>query len=171
MSHTLTPNEAVIVRLYNAFARGNGDEMAAMYHPDARFSDPVFQDLRGPRPGHMWRMLTSRAKDLTVEVSDIVADEHTGSAHWEAVYTFSTGRKVHNKIDATFRFEEGRIIEHTDRFDLWAWSRMALGFPGVILGWSPIIQNKIRTQAMQSLEQWEAKNAQAAATEPAAQAG
>jgi ketosteroid isomerase-like protein len=162
MSQTLTPNEAVIVRFYNAFARGNGEEMAGLYHPDVRFSDPVFQDLQGVRAGNMWRMLTSRARDLEVEVSDIFADEHTGRAHWEAKYTFSTGRKVHNKIDATFRFDGGRIIEHTDKFDLWAWSRMALGVPGVLLGWSPIIQGRIRSQALDSLAAWEAKQADAA---------
>ena len=39
----------------------------------------------------------------------------TGRAHWEADYTFSsTGRKVHNVIDATFEFEGGLIRAHRD---------------------------------------------------------
>ncbi len=40
-----------------------------------------------------------------------------GSARWEAVYPFSeTGRIVHNRIRAEFRFRDGKIIEHRDHF-------------------------------------------------------
>ena len=55
------------------------------------------------------------------------------SAHWEAHYLFSaTGRKVLNRIDAEFEFDHaGLIVRHRDRFDFWAWSRQALGLPGV----------------------------------------
>ena len=63
-----------------------------------------------------------------------------------------------NRIDASFRFEDGKIIEHTDVFDLWAWSRMALGLPGVLLGWSPIVRNKVRGQAGGQLERFMSKN-------------
>ena len=42
------PNDELIQRFYSAFARGDGDTMAACYTPDARFSDPVFTDLSNP---------------------------------------------------------------------------------------------------------------------------
>ena len=86
------PNDELIVRFYDAFARGDGDAMAACYAPGARFSDPVFTDLRGEEPGAMWRMLTGRAKDLEVRLAEHEADAERGSAHWLADYTFSTGR-------------------------------------------------------------------------------
>ena len=35
------PNEELIERFYSAFARGDGDAMAACYAPGARFSDPA----------------------------------------------------------------------------------------------------------------------------------
>ena len=42
---------------------------------------------------------------------------------------------------------DGRIARHEDRFDLYAWSRQALGVPGMLLGWAPLVQNRIRRQA------------------------
>jgi len=37
----------VIARFYDAFARGDGTEMASCYTPDATFDDPAFPGLRG----------------------------------------------------------------------------------------------------------------------------
>ena len=83
----------------------------------------------------MWRMLAGRAADLRVESSAFTASDTTGSAHWEAWYTFTaTGRPVHNVIDAEFAFAGGGITRHVDRFDLYRWSRQALGARGVLLG-------------------------------------
>jgi hypothetical protein len=47
--------------------------MAAAYAPTARFSDPVFQVLTGPRIGAMWRMLCERATDLRVACGPVRA--------------------------------------------------------------------------------------------------
>lgn len=151
-------NAELIQRFYAAFAAKDGEAMAACYHERARFSDPVFRDLKGAEAGDMWRMLTSRATDLVVEASNITADDTQGAAHWEAHYTFSaTGRKVHNKIDASFRFADGLIIEHIDTFDLYRWTRMALGPAGLLLGWTPMVKNKVRGQARDQLERFIAK--------------
>ncbi len=151
-------NAELIQRFYTAFAAKDGEGMAACYHERVRFSDPVFPELKGAEAGDMWRMLTSRAADLVIEASDITADDTRGAAHWEAHYTFSaTGRKVHNKIDASFRFQDGLIIEHVDTFDLYRWTRMALGATGLVLGWTPMVKNKVRGQARAQLERFIAK--------------
>lgn len=126
--------------------------MVTCYTPDVRFSDPVFPDLVGERANGMWRMLVSRGKDLRLEFRDVRADERGGSAHWEAWYTFSaTGRPVHNVIEASFTFRDGLIATHTDRFDLYRWSRQALGAKGALLGWTPFVQGAIRRQADRAL--------------------
>ena len=139
--------------LYSAFARRDAETMVSLYHPEAHFSDPTFPNLRGPEVGMMWRMLCARGKDLKIEHSNVRVNGDRGSAHWEAWYTFSgTGRKVHNVIDATFRFEGDWIIDHSDVFSLWRWSRQALGPIGLVLGWSPLVRSKVRAQARQLLE-------------------
>lgn len=150
-------NTAQIERFYAAFDRSDGDEMAACYTADVKFSDPVFPDLRGKQAGDMWRMLTEPDGDLRVELHEHEADETTGSAHWIARYTFTqTGRFVINDVQATFRFENGLIAEHTDNFDFHRWSRQALGPPGLLLGWTPILRNAVRKKAGARLEAFSA---------------
>ena len=149
------PNAVLLAGFYNAFAARDGKAMASAYTPDAYFSDPVFTDLHGREVGAMWKMLCARATDLRVEARDISADDRTGKAHWEAWYTFTkTGRPVHNVIDATFAFRDGRIATHRDAFDLWRWSAQALGTSGKLLGWSPIIQGAVRRQAKEGLAKY-----------------
>ena len=146
------PNAQVITRFYEAFAVRDAETMARCYHRDVEFSDPVFPNLKGDAAGDMWRMLAARATDLVVRFDVKSADDQRGEAHWDADYTFTkTGRKVSNRIDAQFEFQDGLIRRHRDRFDLWRWSRMALGAPGLLLGWSPLLRNKVRHQAATGL--------------------
>lgn len=129
--------------------------MAACYAPDAHFSDPVFQNLRGEEPGGMWKMLTSRAEDLRIDLVEHDADETTGSARWVADYTFTqTGRPVHNDVRASFRFADGLITEHEDHFGFHAWTRQALGVSGLLLGWSPVVQGPVRRRARAGLDEF-----------------
>ncbi|MGI8920064.1 MAG: nuclear transport factor 2 family protein [Solirubrobacteraceae bacterium] len=148
------PNDELIERFYAAFARHDGDSMAACYAPGARFSDPAFGDLRGEEPGAMWRMLVGRAEDLVVKLAEHEAGAERGSAHWLADYTFSTGRKVHNDVRAEFRFEDGLIAEHRDSFSFYAWARQALGPVGLALGWTPIVRAKVQRQARAGLDEF-----------------
>ena len=159
-------NASLIERFYQAFQQQDAEAMAACYHPEVVFNDPVFKDLRGERAGNMWRMLCGRATDLKVTFSDVSADDATGRAHWEATYTFgATGNVVHNVIDAAFTFEDGLIRTPTDTFDLWRWAGMALGMKGKLLGWAPPVQGAVRKQALAQLVRFEEKRAANAASE------
>jgi ketosteroid isomerase-like protein len=149
------PNAALLQRFYEAFDRRDAAAMGACYTDDVRFEDPAFGLLVGEQARGMWRMLCERGKDLRVVASGIEADDMCGSAHWDATYTFSqTGRKVLNRIDAQFEFRDGLICAHRDRFDFWRWSRQALGAPGLLLGWTPLLQNKVRAQARANLDRY-----------------
>lgn len=146
------PNAELIRTFYTAFQKLDAETMAQCYAPQIHFSDPVFTNLRGVEAANMWRMLCSRAVDFSLRFDDIAADDRHGRAHWVATYTFTqSGRQVVNDIAAEFEFVEGKIVRHQDRFDLWKWSRQALGVPGFLLGWTPLIQNKIRAQAAKGL--------------------
>jgi len=149
-------NTDLIERFYRAFQQRDGDTMATCYDPNATFRDPVFS-LTGAHIGAMWKMLCSRGADLRVEFDSVAADASTGSAHWQAWYTFSTtGRPVHNIVRARFRFAGSLIAEHVDEFDFWRWSRQALGPAGALLGWTPILRRKVQAQAARTLERYEA---------------
>jgi ketosteroid isomerase-like protein len=151
---------AVITSFYEAFARKDGEAMAAAYADDVRFSDPVFTELRGERARNMWRMFCERGIDLEVTFRDVTFDDakKTGTAHWDATYTFAlTKKRVHNAIDAAFVFRDGKIVEHVDTFDLRRWCGMALGIPGKLFGWAPFLHTKLRKTAGKTLDDWAAK--------------
>jgi ketosteroid isomerase-like protein len=152
-------NELVIETFYKAFQKRDYQTMNSCYADNIEFSDAVFTGLKGNQAKSMWKMLCERGKDLEITFSGISADDKKGKAHWEAVYTFSqTGKKVHNVIDATFEFSQGKITKHQDSFDLWRWASMALGLKGQLLGWLPPVQGAIRKQANKTLEAFMQKN-------------
>ncbi len=145
-------NAQVITDFYTAFQKRDYAAMNASYHKDLHFKDEVF-DLHGKEAPAMWHMLCERGTDLEVTFSDISANGETGKAYWEAIYTFSQSkRKVHNKVHASFRFKDGKIIEHIDQFNFWAWTRMALGTAGMLLGWTGFLRTKVQTTAGKSLK-------------------
>ena len=147
-------NLRTIEALYAALDRGDGEAMAALYAPQATFTDPVFVGLSDGEPGDMWRMLTSRAQDMSVELVGRDAEDDRGTAHWVARYTFGqTGRPVVNDVRSLFRFDgTGRIVDQQDDFDFWRWARQALGRSGLLLGWTPVLQHQVRDRARAGLE-------------------
>jgi ketosteroid isomerase-like protein len=159
-----TPSKDLITSFYGAFGECDGASMTACYAADASFSDPVFVGLRAREVGGMWRMLTSQATDLRIELLDHGVDGERGSAHWQARYTFSqTGRPVVNDVRARFRFADGLISEHVDEFDFYRWARQALGTQGLLLGWTPLLRSAVRKRARASLRQFIEQESQGSA--------
>ena len=149
---TVEANNQLIERFYEAFGRCDGEAMTACYAPGAHFRDPAFGDLEGDDVGAMWRMLTGRATDLKIELHEHEAGEETGTAHWIARYTFSTGRPVVNDIRASFRFADGLIADHVDDFDFHRWARQALGPTGTLVAIVPPMRSAARRKARSQLD-------------------
>ncbi len=148
-------NKELIETFYNGLSERNAEKMISCYHKDIVFEDPGFGKLKGDRAKKMWQMLCKNGKDLKVEFSDVKANDNIGSAHWEAWYTFSqTGRKVHNKIDAEFEFLDGKIIKHTDYFNLHRWASHAIGWKGKLLGGTNFFKKKLHQQTNRLLDKF-----------------
>jgi ketosteroid isomerase-like protein len=153
------PNAELIERFYRAFQDVDAEAMAACYARDIRFEDPVFGVLRGREVGDMWRMLLARAEDFSLTYTDIKATGQTVTANCVATYRFSrTRRTVANEISSRFAIRDGEIVEQTDSFDLWRWSRQALGLKGWLLGGTSIVQNRIRGDARKGLAEFRRKS-------------
>ncbi len=147
--------EELLHRFYQAFNRRDAEAMAGCYHREVVFSDPVFPELRGERAGHMWRMLCQQAKRLEITHRIVSATADSAQVHWEARYPFSAAqRPVHNVVEASFELRDGLIVRHRDQFDFFRWSRQALGLPGLLLGWSPLLQRMVQLQAGRGLDAW-----------------
>jgi ketosteroid isomerase-like protein len=149
------PHAQIITAFYTAFQARDALAMAHCYHPEVCFHDEVFPELHGPAAAAMWQMLIARGRELSLVFDDVWADGASGRAHWVATYPFSkTGRIVVNDVRAEFTFRDGLIVAHTDRFDFWRWSRMALGPAGLLLGWSTALRSKVQAQGAQALAEW-----------------
>ena len=156
------PNAELVTSFYSAWRAGDHETMARCYADSARFSDPVFPDLDADRTRAMWRMFCVSNNEIAVSFGAVEADGERGSANWEASYAFpKTGRQVHNKISASFEFENGLIVRHVDLFDFYRWSRMALGPTGFLLGWTPMVRRRVQAQAAAQLSRFQAEEARA----------
>ena len=147
----------LIDTFYTSLANQNGDAMAACYHDQAVFEDPAFGELNADDARDMWRMLCASGTDLSVRHTILDDSDTSATVNWIADYTFSaTGRSVTNDVTANLRFQDGLIVDHRDHFDFWKWSRQALGAPGLLLGWTPILKSKVRATTRSNLDEFQA---------------
>lgn len=148
-------NQKIIHEFYSAFQKKDAETMLRFYSPEIRFEDPAFGLLKEPYVSAMWKMLCASATDLKIDFEILSSDEDSVEAYWEASYTFkATGRKVFNKIHAHFVFKDRMIIEHKDTFDLYKWSKQALGWKGYLIGFTTYFKRKLNTQTRKMLDKF-----------------
>jgi ketosteroid isomerase-like protein len=148
-----------MTKFYTAFQQRDYRTMNECYAEDIVFSDPVFGLLKGEQVKAMWEMLCKNAKDLSIEFSDPRSVDEYGNCEWIAVYTFTkTKRKVVNRIKAYMKFANGKIVEHSDAFSLYEWTKQAFGIQGLLFGWSGFMQHRIHHSAKKSLLQFMNRN-------------
>lgn len=121
------------MRFYDALSRRDGETMASLYAPDARFEDEIYR-LEGADVGKMWTGLMRKAKTLTVSYTIARSGNGTGTVEWTARYIYPGGGPVVNVILSELELEDGRIVAQRDRFDFRRWAAQALGTPGRLFG-------------------------------------
>ena len=101
----------------------------------------------------MWEMLlTSKKGELKVSYKIARVSDKKGKVNWVAEYHFGkNNRKVINNVSGEFKFEDGKIIEHIDTFNLWKWSKQAMGTLGYLIGWTPLMKKKIQKSTNKKL--------------------
>lgn len=146
--------EKLLNRFFTSFQRGDAKGMCSCYHEKATFTDPAFGQLNRKQVDGMWTMLLSRKEsDISIEFFDIEANPESGEGRWIATYRYGQKkRRVKNKVHSKFEFQDGKISKQVDDFDLWIWSKQALGSMGSLLGWSSFLRNKIQTMARKKLD-------------------
>ncbi len=146
---------ALIEGFYTAFHEKDAETMASCYHKELGFEDPVFGVLDYDQTCAMWAMLLSGNNNIEITFKNAWSENEYGGVNWEVKYPFpKNGKKVHNIVDAKFEFKEGLIVGHRDYFDFYRWSRMALGIPGILLGWTDYLQNKVKAQCASMLKKY-----------------
>lgn len=152
-------NKEIIEKFYTSFSEGNSKGMTECYHKNVVFQDPVFGTLKGEKAFKMWEMLLSRKTDTTkISFENIVTNNDTGSVNWKAEYLYGKQkREVTNLVSANFKFKDGFIIQHIDTFDLYKWTKQAMGPVGYLMGWSTFMKNKIQKTTNEQLATYMSK--------------
>ena len=127
---------ATVTAFYTAFQKHDGDAMYNLYaHPKGAaadapvFSDEVFRGLDAKQAGDMWRMLCG-AQDLSIKFSVKEVQGNKATVEWIANYAFPpTGKPVENHVTAQIEVKDGKIVKHTDSFDLPKWLSQAFAMP------------------------------------------
>jgi ketosteroid isomerase-like protein len=148
--HAMSKEEQVVLKLYEAIQAGDAAAAAECYRDDAKYRDLAF-DLAGkPDIAAMWRLVCSRG--VQVEFDDIRTEGDKVKGHWVFDYDFHGTNPVHNEMDSTFTFRNGRIFVHEDRASRWKWATQALGYPkGALVTVFPFL---LRKQAREELEKF-----------------
>ena len=156
----MNDNKQVIEKFYTAFQNLDYQTMNSCYSDDIVFSDPVFMLLKEDDVKAMWEMLCKNAKEFSLTFSDIeLLDDEYATCKWVATYTFSkTGNRVMNNIKAFMKFKDGKIIEHSDAFRLSTWIGQALGWKGVLFGWTGFMKRAVQKNARKNLEKFMKNN-------------
>lgn len=146
-------NKEIVRQFYTSFQKLDAAGMNACYSDEVVFSDPVFLVLKDDEVRAMWEMLCSNARKFSLEFSDIeIIDEEYVTCKWQATYLFSsTRRMVTNHAKAYMRIQNGKITEHSDAFRLSSWIAKAIGWKGVLFGWTEYMKKAVQTRAKRGL--------------------
>ena len=128
----------VATDFFAAFARRDAAGMAAAYHPNVKFSDPLFGKLRGRHMVmEMWNTILPAANPQTFRIEPKILGAPVRKAdgayevkvHWDAAYDLGK-RHVDNHSDTTLTIKNGKIVTQRDSWDLDKWTKQALPFGG-----------------------------------------
>jgi uncharacterized protein len=145
----------VASRFYEAFMVRDHYTMGLLYANHATFRDPVFPRLTAQGTRLMWQMLLSEAEDLAIDVNIIEDTPDRARVDWVARYTFTpTKRPVVNRVHTEMAIAAGKIVQQVDDFSFWRWAGQALGWRGWLLGYTPLVRDKVQRQAAKSLTEF-----------------
>jgi hypothetical protein len=121
----LSANEtrAKAEQFFAAFGKKDLKALEAMYRPDAKFHDDMFDLSSRDSIMKMWGSAPP-FETFRAEVKSVTPGEVR--AKWVVDYEMF-GNKVHNEIESVIRFDaQGRIVEQREDWDESKWMKQAL---------------------------------------------
>ncbi len=113
----------VAERFYEAFVNRRTRDMEALYAPEVKFKDAIFEYADRAGTMKMWRKLLSGKTAIFSYTFDRVEGD-VAVGRWVADYKLF-GRPIHNEIESRLTVQDGRIIRHEDSFPMGRWTRQA----------------------------------------------
>ena len=141
----------LVKQFYHALDKGDYKSVIDLYHAKAIYRDELF-DLQGLEIHALWYRATRPEMNFSAKLESIREEGDVIKTDWEIGYTLDViKRRIKLKEIGTFKFEDDKIIEHTDEYDFWSWCTQVLGPIGRVFGWSNWLKSRARYQARKSV--------------------
>ncbi len=136
---------------YQALNNGDYKKLSKLYHKKASYNDPIFS-FQGKEILALWYTSTRPEMNMKAVIHAIEEEKDVVKTEWTVSYTIPTLKKriSLNEI-GVFRFEENKIIAHSDDYSFYDWCKQAFGLIGVVFGWSNWLKQKVQRQARKSV--------------------
>lgn len=128
----------------------NLTKIVGMYSKDAKYSNPLMEDLSLLELSSYWYYFLSKLEDYSIKYEFINSNERQAKINWIITYK-ALGKKAKNiEISSVFFFKDGEIILQEDDFDLHELYKQQYGRMGSFLYIFPIhrkfMSNRIRKE-------------------------
>ena len=159
-------NKEIAAEFFRRYQQHDHAGMRSLLHPDIRFDDMAFHNLRGEDVAAMWRWFclpSARRKDPVDVPAFAILKEEGDAVHVEyrVRYTLQDNpaakrHEVDYQIQSTLVCKAGKIVEHRDQSCVseFAFARMALGFPRCLAALTPFFRPRLRKESLAKLEEF-----------------
>lgn len=148
-------NEKLIQCYLQALQQQDLPTMQMCYHKSITYEDDLFRELKKGDVPAMWEMRFAENPVWEVEFKDIQASNDWGRVHWTLTYGHTkNGKPKRRHIVARFTFYEGKILYHSDAFNLYNWVKENQGAWWRFLIWFSPLQYFLRAGAHRKLQRF-----------------
>lgn len=149
-------NEKLIHCYLRALRERDLQTMQMCYHGSITYEDDLFRELRKEEVGAMWEMRFGENPVWEVEYREVEASNVWGRAYWTLTYGHSkSGKPRRRHIVARFTFYEGKILYHSDAFNLYNWVKETQGAWWRFLVWFSPFRYFLRAGAHRRLKRFQ----------------
>lgn len=153
---TIKTNDAMktqtIQKLYEALSNKNHVAMSALYHPQASFTDGIF-NVKGKKIEGMWHFMGTIAQDFSLKVNSIEEKGDHFEVKWESFYKLGENN-IHNVLQTKIKFQNNQIIDQQDSFSFYRIASQTGGLKGRLLGWLPAAKEAIKGKMVAAFDKF-----------------
>ncbi|MBO6794497.1 MAG: nuclear transport factor 2 family protein [Balneolaceae bacterium] len=141
----------IVKTFYEALNNGDIKTVRQLYHPDAVYKSEMFS-LKGPEVFALWYTATQPEMNLTAECSSINKVNNEVHTTWNISYELSVvNRTIKLSEKGLFKFKDGKIIFHQDKYSFYSWCKQTLGPIGWLFGWTAWLKKRVSKQALKTI--------------------
>ncbi len=141
----------IVNTFYEALNKGDIKTIRQLYHPEAVYKSEMFT-LKGQEVFALWYTASQPEMNLKVECTSLKEVNNEVHTTWNISYQLSVvNRTVKLSEIGLFRFKDGKIIFHQDKYSFYSWCKQTFGPIGWLFGWTTWLKKRVSKQALKTI--------------------